>query len=151
MIITVLDTVVSQMTANSQTAGTYEFVLGDPATINADIDEMNYCLVAAVQPIANDLSLEQGGYKSRTYDLLLWFLMKTDTDETPVQMDANAITPARNAVIDFINRLEEHADVDSVDKNAKEMEVLRFLDLNTSGIILRIKVKLRSTNTTCIP
>lgn len=146
-IITVIDSVVSQMDAGGKT---YVCQIGTKSFLNALSTYTQYPAVGIAMPIVSKLTINQSGFKSRTYPLVLFFMFKSEIGEwTHLQHEQQAIDPARVAVDNFLNILEKHPDVDSVDMQADELEFLNLWDANTSGIILNVKIKLRNNNTIC--
>jgi len=149
MIITVCSAVVSAMKYEGKSLPSLMY--GQKSFQNKVLDEQSFVDSAMFldSPIQANLLMAQSGLIEREYPIRVYFMFKSQPDWTPLQHDQKCIQPARLLVNQFITRLQENTNVQSV-RNASEVEFINLFDVNVSGIVLSITVKLNYTNTLCL-
>lgn len=149
MIITVCSTVVSEMKYNGKSIPA--LLYGQKSFQNKVLDEQSFVdsLMFLDGPIQSNVLMAQSGLIEREYPIRMYFMFKSQPDWTPLQHDQNCIQPARLLVNQFITRMQENENVQSV-RSASEIEFINLFDVNVSGIVLSLTVKLNYTNTLCL-
>ena len=149
MIITVCSSVVSQM--KYEGVSIPAMMYGQKSFQNKVLDEQSFenSLMFLDGPIQSNVIMSQSGLIEREYPIRMYFMFKSQPDWSPLEHDQNCIQPARLLVNQFITRLQENENVDSV-RSASEVEFINLFDVNVSGIVLSITVKLNYTNTLCL-
>lgn len=146
MIISILNTLVSGMTSSTDK---FTFGYGADWFANLDLDEATFPVVYLDQPVTNDYQLTAGNYIGEIYPITLFFMYKSELDYTPQQHDVNCITPANNAIRQFISVCQDSELIDEV-SDASGNEFTNLLDVNVSGKSLSITLKPRINASACI-
>lgn len=149
MIITVCSSVVSQMKYEGESIPAMQY--GQRSFQNKVLDDQDFkkSLMFLDGPIQSNVLLSQSGLIEREYPIRMYFMFKSQPDWSPLQHDQNCIQPARLLVNQFITRMQENQNVQSV-RSASEIEFHNLFDVNVSGIVLSLTVKLNYTNTLCL-
>jgi hypothetical protein len=149
MIITVCTSVVAQMKYNGKNIP--QLLYGQKSFQNKILDEQSFVdsVLFLDSPIQANVLMSQSGLIEREYPIRVYFMFKSQPDWSPLEHDQNCIQHARLLVNQFITRLQENENVQTV-RNASEIEFINLFDVNVSGIVLSLTVKLNYTNTLCL-
>ena len=101
------------------------------------------------QPITTTYQVSAGGYIGETYDINLFFMLKSEFDWTPEQHEEFCIDPANNAVRQFITLCQNANDIIDAVGNPTALEFINLLNVNVSGKSLSVTIKSRLNVSVC--
>lgn len=98
-----------------------------------------------------DLLARQSGHTDTKFNVILFFLFKSEQDWLPAQHDEFCIQPAIIAAKQFITRCQDANDViNSIKPKAGARQHINLLDVNASGIEVTFEIELRTKDPICL-
>lgn len=148
MIISVLSNIVSLMQSGGNS---YHFDFGKKGVQNLIADEKTFPGVIYDQESTMSLVPRQSGYIGEIYKPRLLILFKSELEWTPEQHDTNCITPAISAAREFISLCQnDDANIDEVNTSGDAVSVINIFDVNASGLLIQMEIKLRTNASVCV-
>lgn len=147
-VVQIIKTLALELNANPDS---FSFVFGSKEILNLKTDEMSFPLVALTDPIKSKGFRSAGGHIDHTYSLQIIFAGKTELDWEQEEQHQPVIAAMRNSCDEFIARMEK--DTDNIREVAKSFVVtdwINMFDVNMSGVILEIEIKVVNNNSICV-
>ncbi len=123
------------------------FKHGEKEFQNFIADELTGVLVFLDEPITSNDSIKGGGYIEESYPISMMFVDKADLDWTPEQHQ-EVILQMRALAKRFLNRLVGNENVRNL-TGVTRTDVKNVLDLNASGVILRLTIVPFNSDSAC--
>ena len=126
----------------------YLFLHGDKAEQNLN-DDTSFSVAYLGFPIESKDTLHKTGAITSVTPIEIYFGMKSEQDWTTQQHENESVEPMRSGAREFIIRCMKDQRIKEIKMNSR-MDVKCFLDVCTSGCLLRCEITLVDVNSICV-